>query len=294
MHKKFLFILTAVAMIFATSADASKIDVYRNAILTKSYTIKYEISQVPIYRNNADATFSDKGLKEIAFGGFGKKQIQKGIVVSNGNDTYTEIAVDSTLMKTAYKDKISTHEFPAMGVCRLLKNNEIFDFYYEIKNNKKNYYGGYSFFGKSHSVKATDDKQYQQWAYYNLMNDYNLGNNNILSNIFSPIIPPERLIATPSSPAYQFVSSGTAKDGLSYEDFASNQENIFSAVRYYFDGENLVKVAHVSYLRNGSQLQAYEKFVVDITEFSTTPDKKYLSLPDGLKDKTKRTEANKK
>lgn len=287
MHKKFLFILTALAIFFSSSAEAAKIDVYREAILNKSYTIKYEISQVPIYRNNKDAAFSDKGLKEIAFGGFGKKHIQKGIVVSDGKDNYTETAIDSTLMKIAYKDKISTHEIPAIGVCRLIKDNEIFNFYYETKNDKKNYYGGQSLFGKSHSVKAADEKQYQQWAYYNLMNEYSFGNNNVLSNIFSPIIPPERLIATPYSPIYQFVNSGTARDGLFYEDFASNKDNIFSAIRYYFNGNDLVKVAHVSYLKNGSQLQAYEKFVVDITEFSTTPDKKYLSLPAELKVKKK-------
>ncbi len=179
-----------------------------------------------------------------------------------------------------------TTKIPAIGICNLVKDNKFFNFYYETKNDKKNYFGSYGMFGiKNRNVREEDQKALT--PYQNLMQDYSLGNT-VLNNIFSPIIPPERLIATPTSWIYQFVSSGTATDGLSYEDFASNKENIFSAVRYYFDGDNLVKVAHVSYLKDGNKLQAYEKFVVDINEFSTTPDKKYLSLPAELKVKLKK------
>ena len=200
------------------------------------------------------------------------------------DDIYTETAFDSMALKHKVDGKTITTKNPIGGVCKLVKDNEFFNFYYEIKNDKQSYYGGQSYFGKSHSVKANDNRF--QTPYQSLINDYTFGSV-VLNDIFSPIIPPERLIATPSSPIYQFVSSGTAKDGLFYEDFASNKENIFNAIRYYFNGDNLVKVAHVSYLKNGNQLQTYEKFVVDINEFSTIPDRKYLSLPAELKVKKK-------
>ncbi len=283
MHKKILFILAAVAMIFSNSVDAAKIDAYRNAILNKSYTIKYEISQIPIHQSKNDATFSEEGLKE-KLTSFGKMQLHQGIVVADGDNSYVETNFNSVSIRHAVDGKIYTSEMPLGGVCKLVKDNEVFNFYYEIKKDKKNYYGGYSFFGKSHSVKA-DDNRFQT-PYQNLINDYTLGNP-VLSEIFSPIIPSEKLIDIPTSPTYQFVSSGTAKDGLHYEDFASNKKNIFSAIRYYFDGENLVKIAYVAYLQNGNQLQSYNKFVVDIKEFSTTPDIKYLSLPAELKVKKK-------
>ena len=262
MHKKFLFILAAVAIFFSSSANAAKIDAYRDAILNKS----------------------DKGLEEKMSGNLGKVQIHRGIVIVDGNDMYTETAFDSMALKHKVDGKTITTKNPIGGVCKLVKDNEFFNFYYEIKNDKQSYYGGQSYFGKSHSVKANDNRF--QTPYQSLINDYTFGSV-VLNDIFSPIIPPERLIATPSSPIYQFVSSGTAKDGLFYEDFASNKENIFNAIRYYFNGDNLVKVAHVSYLKNGNQLQTYEKFVVDINEFSTIPDRKYLSLPAELKVKKK-------
>ena len=93
---------------------------------------------------------------------------------------------------------------------------------------------------------------------------------------------------------YKFIGSGNLEGGLSFEDFASDRNNIFSAVRYYFEGDKLVKIAQASYLKNGNEIAAYEKSVINITEFSTTADQKYLSLPAELKDKTKRDKEKKK
>ena len=42
-----------------------------------------------------------------------------------------------------------------------------------------------------------------------------------------------------------------------------------------------------SFVRDGGKILSYEKSVVNITEFSTTPDQNYLKLPAELKDKAK-------
>ena len=147
------------------------------------------------------------------------------------------------------------------------------------------------FGGKTSGVKA-DEGSYKT-PYQVLLDEYSLGYPT-LTNAFIPLLPPEKVIDTPQTPKYKFIGSGNLGNNLSFEDFASDRNNIFSAVRYYFEGDKLVKIAQASYLKNGNEIAAYEKSVINITEFSTTADQNYLSLPADLKDITKRDKEKKK
>ena len=93
----------------------------------------------------------------------------------------------------------------------------------------------------------------------------------------------------PNLPVYEFLGAGSLSDGLNYEDYYDSQSNNFYAVRYYFDGNQLVKIATLSYVKQNGTIVSYEKSITGITEFSITPDPKYLALPTELKDATKRS-----
>ncbi len=119
---------------------------------------------------------------------------------------------------------------------------------------------------------------------------YSYGRSGISSLIeaFAPIIPPEKIIATPYTPEYKFIGSGNLDDGLSYEDFFGSKNGFNCAIRYYFSGDTLTKIAVFNYVADDLRIQSYEKYLVQIDEFSATPDQSYLTLPSQLKDTTKR------
>ena len=271
-------------IIFSNSADAAKVDIYRDAILNKTFTIKYEIANPPVFETNKNAVFFD-GKLQSAQTSLVLKQYS-GMITANGDVKYSENYVSQQLNNIGRDGKIHY-----VGVCQLIKSDEVFDFYYEIENGTKKYFGTQGMFGKTHSVKANEGKG--RTPYQIMLDEYNLGSP-ILTKAFLPIMPPEKIVDTPKTPKYKFVGSGNLEGSLSFEDFASDRNNIFSAVRYYFEGDKLVKIAQASYLKNGNEVSAYEKSVVNITEFSTTPEQSYLSLPAELKDKTKRSKEGKK
>lgn len=119
---------------------------------------------------------------------------------------------------------------------------------------------------------------------------YSYGSFGISSLIeaFAPIIPPEKVIATLYTPEYKFIGSGTLDNYLTYEDFFGSKNGFNCAIRYYFSGDDLVKIAVLDYIEEGSQIQSYEKYLLRIDKFSATPDQSYLTLPSQLIDTTKR------
>ncbi len=104
-----------------------------------------------------------------------------------------------------------------------------------------------------------------------------------------PILPPEQVILTPNTPIYKFAGAGNLSGGLTYEDFYGEKNNTHYAIRYYFSGDKMTKIATFTYLKDEGGVQYYEKHVIDIEEFLTAADENYLQLPANLKDTTKRT-----
>ena len=296
MCRKILLLVLIVLTLTAAKTEAAKTDMYRNALLNKTFTIKYEVITLPVRDTKKDAPMTNFGLItgndiSIRHGGF---------IVSNGNDRYLEIYQTADIAKKLteknttlnsilsglYKDDIDEG-----GICLLSKNNEIFSFRWDMKDGQKRYYRNKTIWGTSKSVRANEG--IQKTPYQELVESYTFGLPEI-ANALLAIIPQERVIDSPDIPRYKFLSSGTLPNGLSYEDYISEKPHMINAVRYYFQGNDMVKIAMANYMRDAQGIQGYEKSVINITEFSTVPDEKYLSLPAGLKDKTKRKEGNSK
>ena len=269
MKMKFVMTMVVTLLMIVSVGKAAKVDMYRDALINKSFTLKYEIITPPIRQVNKEATIQKRFFKEAEV--VDKNSVNNlkhgGIIVVDGENKYNE---------TSYSNG---------GVCELNKDGESFVYYWKMKNNQKEYYGSRNAFGGgSRSIKA--QKENDTLSYSSLMNEYDYDSE--LTQAFAVILPPDEIVASPYNPQYKFLGSGTLNNGLSYEDFVSIQNNTYYAARYYFDGNNLVKIAMADYTDVQGSVSNYEKIVISIKEFSTTPDETYLSLPSTLKDKTKR------
>lgn len=286
-----IFLLGTLLLIFSSTVDAAKVDIYREALLNKSFTLKYEIVDVPIVETSHDAIYSSKGLVKKEHTSFWD-YLHKGIIVFDGDNSYNETSHDDYTATARYFSSTASRKIKAGGYCGLVKDGKVYRFRWDEKDGKRRYFGSRDFFGgRNTSVEAKDKDAFDKFlnSYQRFVRDYssNFGTSE-LDRALLPLIPPEKIIATDRTPEYKFFASGTLDGGLTYEDFVSDKGNTFSAVRYYFDGDNMVKIALVNYVRDGENILSYDKSVINITEFSTTPDQSYLKLPAELKDKTKR------
>ena len=276
MKKKFLTALLLGLFAFSPSSDAAKIDAYRDALVNKSFSIKYEIKQPPVRNTAKYAKIIQGGVLVDKTDSF-NSQPHNGFVTGEGDDFYSE------------QEKASGH-----GICNLTKNGEKFYFAYDIDSGKRKYYGSYNEFSgaKSGRVKAGVNQTYdieaaRLPALQRLIEENKFGSPT-LARALAPILPPDKVVATIDTPNYKFIRSGSLGSGLTYEDFAADENGTFHATRYYFNGDRMVKIACIDYTRQDGKIVNYDKSVVEIIEFNNTPNKNYLSLPEGLKDRTKR------
>lgn len=59
------------------------------------------------------------------------------------------------------------------------------------------------------------------------------------------------------------------------------------AIRYYFNGYTLTKIASAQFIYDDQGKLQARRCIIKVNEFSPTPAKEYLSLPAGVKDATK-------
>ena len=292
--RKIFFALFTGILIFSFNVEAAKVDIYRNALLSKKFTIKYEVKEIPIVQTSRGGMLSDKGLSEESLISF-ENVPHKGLIVFDGDNSYIEISHDpytiSSTVQDGLKGKTKTYDvkIPVGGNCTLVKDNKLYEFFWDMKNNQKRYFGKQGLFGKSKVVKEGGNDFFT--ASQRLIQEYNFGAPE-LARALMPILPPEKILAMPQALAYKFFGSGSLDGGLTYEDFVSDNANTFSAIRYYFNGNDMIKIAQVNYVKASGKISSYEKSVIHITEFSPTPDQNYLKLPEGLK--VKRDKEDKK
>ena len=283
---KIFFTAILSFLLLMTTAEAAKVDAYRNMISSGRFTIKYTLTEPPIRKTNKEAKLTDMG----GFGG-DFKMTDSGVAQRQSLDNYKGVMV----FDGANKCIDSLDIVPNIITTILKTNGETFRFCALQKDDKKEYYASSFFRGKFHgrnNVFANEEEDLGIMNAGDVMNeDYSYG---ILTTALAPMISTDKVIATHYTPEYKFIGSGTLNGGLSYEDFFGSKNGFNCAIRYYFDGDTLSKIAVFDYVMKDSRVQTYEKYLVQIDEFSATPDQSYLSLPEGLKDKTKRDKGAKK
>ena len=60
MCRIFLAVLSVI-FILTTSVEAAKVDVYREALINKNFTLKYEISKIPLYSSMREGNLTFEG-----------------------------------------------------------------------------------------------------------------------------------------------------------------------------------------------------------------------------------------
>ena len=297
---KIFFTAILSFLLLMTTVEAAKVDAYRNIISSERFTIKYTIIEPPVHVTNSAVTLDqdinrsapydfnqNKNIFSIMLGKF--EMIKKNPTDSNADDFKGVVVCDGAnryFEDTSVPDYLTPAE--ATKLCVLKKNDERFRFRYWQDKGKIKYWGNY---GAKGVYANLEEGAGIMNAVDVMKEDYSYG---ILTTALAPMISTDKVIATHYTPEYKFVGSGTLNGGLSYEDFFGSKNGFNCAIRYYFDGDTLSKIAVFDYIMKDSRVQSYEKYLVQIDEFSSTPDQSYLTLPEGLKDKTRRDKGAKK
>lgn len=277
---KYLVAASCLIGIFIASAssEAAKVDSYRKVLANRNFSIEYDVITKPVHKTNRELKvkrsrlFHPLEMEDST----GEDKIElHGIFALDGKNRYTEYEMRQ-----------------GQNPCRLIKDGEIIDFFWDKRDGKKRYTGARGTFGHSKSVQAFGVETLDPYDFFE--EEYQYGSET-LNDALLPIIPPDQVIATADSPRYNLVSSGTLSDGTSYEDFSANIGDSFYFVRYYFDGDKMIKIATIDFTckPDGSVID-YERSLLKINEFSKNSPSKYFSLPEGLKDKTKRNKEKSK
>ena len=258
MKKIFFIILT---LIFSTiAAEAAKIDIYREILLSHSYTIRYDnLTPAPRITNKDKVNLYGNSGLSIRSNDLFVNRPMSGIVVNDGDDRYEEVG---------YQDFYQ---------CRLMKNNEHFIFT-KYKNSKSE---DFDYYGKRKGKVEANSRNYLA----ELISGESFGDEmftRVLNALLSDTDKNIDMIK------YEFVNSGKLDNGLDYEDFWANDNGELSAIRYYFESDKLIKIAFASYGLDKNNKAQGVKYIVKIREFTAVPDKNLLKLPNGLEDITKR------
>lgn len=251
---KKIFLLIMLLMILSAPCDAAKIDAYQKILESGRYTIRYDnLTPAPrITNRNVVELYGKNGLAAEGNEFFLNRPLS-GVVVSDGDNRYEEIG---------YKDFFQ---------CRLLKGGENFIFTrYPSKS------GGVEYFGDKRGRVSANPRNYM----IELLSGLTFGDANF-TEMMTAILSDSMKNAAQRK--YKFAASGELDGGLTYEDFSFNDGETVSAIRYYFDGDELKKISFAT--AEGGRIR---KCIVKILAFSAEPDQSLLSLPSGLVDTTNR------
>ena len=102
-----------------------------------------------------------------------------------------------------------------------------------------------------------------------------------VSRLLGAMLPASSIPA--GLPVYQYVGAGNLGNGLSYEDYRASSSAGLEAIRYYFEGTKLVRIAAASYDRDEKGNLVGHKCILKIKDFSAVPDASKLALPENLK-----------
>lgn len=257
-----LGILTLGFSFDASSVEARNSDTYRDLLLKKTYTIKFrDITPEPRVTNKDSIKMYGKNDMDRSQSTFMLYKPTSGVVTADGDNRYEELG---------YED---------MKQCRFQRGEDTFVF---IKREVKQPTGNLinEIFGNKKNEVTAISTNYMAQS----MLGSSYGSNG-LTRYLNALLPDD--IKSPDSPEFKYVTAGWLDNGLNYEDYRSSEGDINEAVRYYFNGYNLIKIAAIRYWRNENGIMEGEKTIIRIDEFSPTPTKELLTLPPGVKEKKK-------
>lgn len=245
----YLFLTLILLSNAVSKVEANYLEHYRDILISKNYTIRYENITPSTRITNKDRMelFGSSGMA-VNQNEYLKNKIKYGIVIGNGENRYEEVGDGN------------------FNMCRLTIGSENFLFTKYKKNNRIEYYGT-----KKNKVEANSRNYLAEIVEGQSYGDPDMSW--LLNSILSTNI---------------CVANGKLSNGLNYEDYKSTNNDYLNAIRYYFEDDKLIKIAAVSYKKAINDKVIGNKCIIKINEFSSIPDKKFLSLPEEIEDVTKR------
>ena len=234
------------------TASAGKLDAYRNMLVDHNYTIRYENITPQEREHNRDV--SNMVFGRIDTPSTYVQKSYKGMIVSQGDKRYVEVDYgDDSRMSLRQESKVFSFK-------RLTKKDKA---EYTALDGSKNV-----IVGKFHPENE-------------LIYGQSFGTDEV-SRLLGAMLPASEVPA--GRPSYQYVGAGSLADGLSYEDYRASSSEGLEAIRYYFEGAKLVRIASASYNRDANGSLVGHKCILKIEEFSSVPDAGKLALPANLKE----------
>lgn len=261
--KKFLILgLMIFSLSFQVEAasDTSRLDKYREILLSNSYLIEYEnITPTRRVTNKDRVKLYGKNGLAVEENDLLANKNKKGVITANGQNKYEEVGgnIDD-----------DGNEF---YMCRLSKNGEDFFFSKYKTSNKKNP----KYVGVRRNRVVANDKNYLA----EILGSESYGDSD-MSRLINAILPNANKNSQQAE--YKFVAQGELSDNNFYEDYRAGDTEI---VRYYFKGDELFKIASYTISENGTEGR---RCIIRIDKFLDTPNEDLLQLPKGVKDVTKR------
>lgn len=258
--KKFLFVVGLI-FLFAADAHASKLDAYRQMLMSNSYTIRYENITPPPRVTNADKVelYGKSGLA-VEGNDYLRNKPKRGVITCDGQNKYEEIGEGDFYL------------------CRLSKNAEEF-FFTKYKRGSD-----WEYFGTRKNRVEANAKNYLA----RLVEGESYGDAD-MSRLLNAILPAGAKSAQQTE--YKFIAAKNLADGLTCEDYRADFDGTTEIVRYYFKDNALTKIAAASYRKNSDGKIDGRKCIIRIDAFLNAPDRSLLHLPEKVQDVTKRRKA---
>lgn len=285
-----------VMLLFCQSmALGAKIDNYRAIMKQNAFTIKYKVESATEISDNSEIYIQDGKTYTIEkqFDPEHKKTLQDwynneykdvpigGIIVVNGKNRYTEVLYKDRNMAIANKnDDNKTYdlmELTNLGNYFLQKDGE--KFYYVSGSRKGHDKAFYGTLKRPDSIKPNESFLNQFFTDdIEPILEANYGNS-VIGHILAAIYTDKTNSYVPRN--YKLSTKGNADSGETYEEYFSNQEDNSYLVKFFFNGDRLVRATSVFNQKNDGNLKNKIQFknIVYFMEFSPTPDEKYFNLP---------------
>ncbi len=255
---KKILLVVGLIFLFAADAQASKLDAYRQMLISNSYTIRYENITPPPRVTNADKVelYGKSGLA-VEGNDYMLNKPKCGLITCEGQDKYEEVGEGDFYL------------------CRLSKNVEEFFF------TKYKHGNGWEYFGTRKNRVEANAKNYLA----RLVEGESYGDAD-MSRLLNAILPAN--VKSAQQAEYKFIAEKNLSDGLTCEDYRADFDGATEIVRYYFKGNTLIKIASASYHKNADGKIDGRKCIIRIDTFSNSPDRMLLRLPEKVQDVTKR------
>ena len=243
------------------SAFADNLDTYRNLLQKRVFTIKYtNITFEPRQTNRDKVTLVGYNYMDIGNVLALMYKPTQSIIVSDKDNRYEEVGNEQ------------------FAQCRLQMGDKTYVFNRSKDKDKDavTWYGN-----KKGSVIADQTNRYAQ-----LMQGDSYGNET-MTRMLNACLPNTRKGA--GTATYTKVGEGWLDNGLNYIDYRSDTKGSFEVIRYYFKDWTLIKIASGMYiLNNNGEIVDGKRNIIHIDEFKPVAEEKYLKLPDGIKETTKK------